>query len=60
MWNTDNFWHSVAVKLYKLLPLVNWNMISEDVNALAGAISCIFECLGEVESIRTGEKDGFF
>lgn len=39
---------------------MNWDIISEDVNTLAGAISCTFEYLGEVVIIRTGELDGFF
>lgn len=60
-WNSNILsWHRVAVKLFQLLSVVNWDVIPEGVKTLAGAISCAFECLGEVIIVRTGELNGLF
>lgn len=48
------------MKLFRLLSVVNGDIIPEELNILAGVLSCAFECLSEVLIIMTRESDDFF
>ena len=40
---TEGSWHQVAVELFKFSPVVNWDVVQRDRNAMAGVMRQMFE-----------------